>query len=183
MGQRLTMQTLSLHPSLVANSSSGAQKVAAQHFGKEGRLQPLKWDKHVQCCYWNRLSNSSHCIFETYIMRPCLSVIFSKLYLKICMTETEKQFWFMTLLKICSLQMLWDENEFQAIMFLTLFCLIDIITTQKLIVLHIQFLYYLLYYHIHNNLKGVCLHNAANCQMLTSQTLSSCFILEKPVCV
>lgn len=60
-----------------------------------------------------------------------------------------------------------------------LFCLIDIITSQKLIVLHIQFRYY----HIHNNLKGIYLHNAANCQMLTSQTLSSCLILEKPVCL
>lgn len=141
MMQRLTMQTL--HPSLVANSSSGAQKVAAQHFGREGRLQPLKWDKHVQYCYWNRLSNSSHCELETYVMRPCLSGIFSKLYLKICMTE--KQFWFMMLLKISFLQMAWDENEFQAIMFLMLFCLIDIITTWKLIVLHIQFLYSVLF--------------------------------------
>lgn len=50
MGQRLTLQKL--HAFLYANSSSGAQKAAALHFGKEGRSRPLKWD-NVRCCYWN----------------------------------------------------------------------------------------------------------------------------------
>lgn len=177
MGQRLTMQTP--HPSLIASSSSGAQKVAAQHFGKEGRLRPLKWDKHVRCCYWNRLSHSSHCRFETYIMRQYLSVIFSKLCLKICTTETAKQFWFMTLLKICSLQMVWDVSDYVSDAVLSYWYHHH--SKSDWIAYTVSL--FSAVYHIHNNLKDICLHNAANCQMLTSQTLSSFVILEKPVCV